>query len=60
MDAVTSAVKGFIPKTCFNNNIKCHHEPSPRGSKAGTQGLKNNYERSKIPPQLCKEIIQSI
>ena len=52
--------KGFIPKTCFNNNKKCQHEPSPRGSRTGTQGLKNNYERSKIPPLLCKEIIQSI
>jgi len=45
-----------LPK-CFNDNMKCHHEKAPRGSKTGTQGLKNNYERSKIPEQLCKEII---
>ena len=52
--------KGFIAKTCFNNNVKCHHESSPRGSKTGTQGLKNNYERSIIPEQLCYEIINSM
>ena len=61
--------KGFISKTCYNNNIKCHHDKQPRGYAAkkatnalgkGTQGLKNNYERSRVPPQLIKEIIQSI
>tara|TARA_R110002153_G_scaffold247885_1_gene404076 strand:- start:337 stop:978 length:642 start_codon:yes stop_codon:yes gene_type:complete len=51
---------GWIPKEqCFNNNINCHHESAPRGSATGTQGLKNNYERSKIPYLLCKEIIES-
>jgi hypothetical protein len=45
--------------TCFNGNINCHHESAPRGSKTGTQGLKNNHERSKIPSELCKEIILS-
>ena len=52
---------GWIPKPiCFNGNKKCHHEPAPRGSKTGTQGRKNNYERSKIPTQLIKEILLSI
>ena len=52
---------GWIPKPmCFNGNKKCHHEPAPRGSKTGTQGLKNNYERSIIPEEFCKEIINSI
>ena len=51
---------GWQPrKKCFNNNKKCHHEAAPRGSKTGTQGLKGNYDRSKIPQQLCEEIIQS-
>jgi site-specific DNA-cytosine methylase len=50
---------GWKPRPeCFNGNTNCQHEPAPRGSKTGTQGLKNNYERSKIPYQLCKEIIQ--
>jgi len=42
---------------CFNGNTKCQHEPAPRGSKTGTQGLKNNYERSKVPQDLCYEIL---
>ena len=51
---------GWKPKPqCFNGNKKCHHEEAPRGSKTGTQGLKNNYERSKIPHQLCEDIIKT-
>lgn len=42
---------------CWNGNKNCHHEPAPRGSKTGTQGLKDNYERSKIPEQLIIEIL---
>ena len=33
------------------------HEPAPRGSKTGTQGLKNAQERSVIPEQLCNHIV---
>lgn len=52
--------KGWRPKPqCYAGNTKCHHEEAPRGSKTGTQGLKNNYERSKIPEQLIVEIIAS-
>lgn len=52
---------GWKPKPiCFNGNVNCKHESAPRGSKTGTQGLKNNYERSKIPTQLIKEILLSI
>ena len=52
--------KGWKPRVqCFNGNKKCHHEEAPRGSKTGTQGLKGNYERSKIPQQLCEEIIKA-
>ena len=51
---------GWYPKPmCFNGNTKCHHEPAPRGSKTGTQGLKDNYERSIISPELCREIINA-
>jgi len=45
---------------CKNGNPDCHHERAPRGSRTGTQGLKNNYERSKVPEELCKEIIKGI
>ena len=38
----------------------CHHESSRRGSKTGTQGRKCSYDRSKIPQQLCEEIIKSV
>jgi len=51
--------KGWKPRNkCFNGNSKCHHENAPRGSKTGTQGLKNNYERSIIPHDLCYDIIK--
>ena len=50
---------GWQPrKMCWNGNKKCQHEPAPRGSKTGTQGLKGNYERSKVPYQLCHEILE--
>lgn len=52
--------KGWQSKAeCFNGNKNCHHEKSPRGSRTGTQGMKGNYERSKIPDELCREIILS-
>jgi hypothetical protein len=36
---------------------KCHL-PAPRGSHDnGTQGLKNSFERSKIPDQFCQHIV---
>lgn len=51
---------GWNPKReCFNSNRRCHHEASPRGSVTGTQGLKNDYERSRIPNELCIEILKS-
>jgi site-specific DNA-cytosine methylase len=51
---------GWQPRSeCFNGNTNCHHESAPRGSKTGTQGLKGNYNRSKIPNQLCIEILNS-
>ena len=45
---------------CFNGNKKCHHEAAPRGSKTGTQGIKGSYDRSMIPKELCKEILNSL
>jgi hypothetical protein len=39
-------------------NKHCHHEPAQSGSSTGTQGKKDNYERSKYPELLCKEIIE--
>lgn len=42
---------------CFNGNRKCQHESAPRGSRTGTQGLKNNFERSIVPRELCLSIL---
>lgn len=44
----------FLPP-CKNGD-KCH-EPAPRGSKTGTQGLKGSVERSIIPSRLCEHAI---
>jgi site-specific DNA-cytosine methylase len=54
-------IEQWIPRpVCHNGNKNCHHEPAPRGSKTGTQGLKGSYDRSKVPEQLCYEILNSI
>ena len=49
----------WTPRPMCKNGMPCH-EAAPRGSKTGTQGLKGNYERSKIPYELCKEILEYI
>jgi len=50
----------FDPREpCHNGNLYCHHERAPAGSKFGTQGLKDSVERSKIPSDLCKEIVMA-
>lgn len=41
-------------------NRHCHHESARRGAKTGTQGRKDSYNRSKIPYELCMEILQSL
>ena len=41
---------------CKNGDI-CH-EPAPRGSSTGTQGLKGAKERSIIPDQFCDYIVK--
>jgi len=47
------------PKPMCKNGMPCH-VAAPRGSQTGTQGLKNKYEKSKVPKELCKEILESI
>ena len=42
---------------------RCHtgdpcHEPAPRGSRTGTQGLKDSKDRSRIPDELCQHIVE--
>jgi len=51
----------WVPRPmCYNGNRECHHEPAPRGSQTGTQGMKNAYEKSKVPSKLIREILLSI
>ena len=47
-------------RRCSNNNPDCNHIRAKRGSKTGTQGLKNSVERSMIPSQLFEEIFDKI
>lgn len=39
------------------NGSPCH-QSAPRGSKTGTQGLKDKVERARIPEELCKHIVE--
>jgi len=52
-------LQGWLPKAICKNGDTCHVS-APRGSQTGTQGLKGNYERSKIPYELCLEILKSL
>jgi len=56
-DIWTNSIK-WIPRPMCKNGDPCHVS-APRGSKTGTQGLKGSYERSKIPEDLCYEILKS-
>lgn len=59
--------KNFNPKKECRNykydkdgniiNKHCHHESARRGAKTGTQGKKGSYERSKMPHELCLDLI---
>ncbi len=49
--------KSWKPKPMCKNGSPCH-VAAPRGSKTGTQGRKNSVDRSKIPEELCEEIIK--
>ena len=52
--------KNWTPRDiCHNGNKNCHHQSAPRGSRTGTQGRKSSYDRSKIPEQLCLEVLKS-
>ena len=48
----------WTPRPMCKNGDPCH-VAAPRGSRTGTQGRSNAYERSKIPDQLCQEILKS-
>ena len=51
-------IPNFEGKRC-KNGMSCH-ESAPRGSKTGTQGLKNAKERGVIPERFFIELIQHL
>lgn len=52
-------VSGWTPRKPCNNGSDCH-VASPRGSSTGTQGLVNATERSRVPYDLGKEIMEAL
>lgn len=48
----------WIPRPMCKRGASCH-DAAPRGSRSGTQGIEGAYDRSKIPQQLCQEILES-
>lgn len=51
---------GWGGAQCKNGNKDCHHQPAPRGSKTGTQGLKGATARGEIPARLFQELFNHI
>ncbi len=47
----------WVGRPMCNYGDDCH-ESAPRGSTWGTQGLDNAFERSRVPEELCLEIIK--
>lgn len=50
--------EGWVPRPMCKNGAPCH-EAAPRGSQTGTQGIRGNHDRSKIPVLLCREVVRS-
>jgi site-specific DNA-cytosine methylase len=48
----------WVPRPMCKNGSPCH-EAAPRGARTGTQGLSGAYDRSKVPAELCEEILKS-
>lgn len=46
------------PRLMCKNGMPCH-VAAPRGSSTGTQGIKTYKDRSRIPQQLCSEILEA-
>jgi hypothetical protein len=47
------------PRPMCKNGDSCHVS-APRGSRTGTQGIKTYKDRSRVPEQLCKEIMEGL
>ena len=53
------AVDGWTARPHCKNGDTCH-EAAPRGSKTGTQGIKGSRQRSMVPIELSREILNAI
>ena len=49
----------WTPRPMCKNGQPCHIA-APRGSSTGTQGIKTYKDRSRVPEELCKEIILAL
>lgn len=52
-------VPNWNPRPICQPGAACH-EAAPRGSRTGTQGLKNAKERSRIAPELSRELCAAL
>jgi hypothetical protein len=52
-------IPNWNPRPACKNGDTCH-TPAPRGARTGTQGLKDAKNRSMIPYELGKEIMDSL
>ena len=52
-------VPNWIPRPMCKNGEPCH-TPAPRGARTGTQGLKGAKDRSMVPYELGKEILNAL
>ena len=55
-DIFTNHPNPQFKPTCRNGD-SCH-EPAPRGSATGTQGIKGSKDRSRIPDLFCDHIVE--
>jgi hypothetical protein len=48
----------WVPRPRCSNGDPCH-ERAPRGAKTGTQGRSTYLERSRLPEELCVEVLEA-
>lgn len=51
-------IPNWTPRTMCKNGDPCHVS-APRGSRTGTQGIKTYKDRSRVPEELIKEILNA-
>ena len=56
---IWGSVLGWTPRKACKNGDSCH-EAAPRGSRTGTQGLKDAKLRSMVPLELSQELLTAI